>query len=200
MPGPVPVSIADDFTAYIMPILVLEGGGTLTDDPADGGHVTIWGITEDTARAAGYTGAMADMTQAQAIAIYRSVFWQRPGFDRVDAVFKELAQYMLETGINLGPDVPSAFLQRGLNVMSNQGSLYPNIEVDGRCGALTRAALAAYRAARPASESGDVVLMGVMRALAVETYIEIAEANPSQQVFAFGWLRDRALGVPTATP
>ena len=125
--APVIAVPVDDFKAYILPILVLEGGGELTDNPADPGGLCIYGITEATAIEAGYSGPMKDMTQAIAIAIYRKVFWAAPGFDKINATFTELAEYMLQTGINLGPDVPSAFLQRGLNVLNNQGSLYPDI-------------------------------------------------------------------------
>lgn len=188
---------ADPFLAFIQPVLVLEGGGILTDNPADSGGQTIWGIDEATARDAGYTGAMADMTVDQAIAIYRTRFWTRPGFDKIYAILPQLALYMLETGINLGPAVPSAFLQRGLNVLNNQSKLYANVSVDGLAGSLTRAALASYRIARPSSERGDEVLMGVMRALAVVDYISIAEANVTQEVFEYGWLRDRALCLPS---
>lgn len=186
----------DPFIPLIIPILALEGGATLTDNPADLGGPTIYGITQATAQAAGYAGALADMTEAEAMLIYRTVFWIAPGFDQINDIMPALAAYMLETGINLGPSTPSGFLQRGLNVMNNQGALYANVTVDGNTGAETRAALVGYRTARPISESGDLVLMGVMRALAVVNYIQIAEANPSQEVWEYGWLRDRALALP----
>lgn len=188
----------DPFLAFIQPVIaLLEGGGTLTNNPDDAGGPTIWGITEATAREEGYTGAMADMTEAQAVAIYRTRFWTKPGFDQIYSILPELALYLLETGINLGPKVPSGFLQRALNVMNNQSTLYANVTVDGRAGALTRAALVGYRTARPVSQSGDLVLMGVMRSLAVVDYMQIAEANPTQETFEYGWVRDRALGLPS---
>lgn len=191
---PPPPPVMDSFIAYILPILAMEGAGTLTDNPADSGGVTIWGITEAVARAAGYTGAMADMSPGEAEAIYRQDFWVDPQFDQIDPLMPSLADFLLESGINLGPATPSTYLQRALNVLNNQGMLYPTVAVDGVCGAETRAALTSYLSVR-AQDGGLAVLMGVMRSLAAVHYIEIAESNPSQAVFEYGWLRMRALGV-----
>ena len=47
-----------------------EGG--YSNNPNDSGGETMWGITAAVAREVGYTGAMKDMTRAQAIAIYTS--------------------------------------------------------------------------------------------------------------------------------
>lgn len=189
-----PAPVMDSFTAYILPILLMEGGGTLTNDPADSGGETIFGVTEATARAAGYTGAMADMAPAEAEAIYRADFWVAPQFDQIDLLMPTLAAFLLESGINLGPHVPGTFLQRALNVLNNRGSLYASVAVDGTCGPLTRAALKSYLAAR-SQDNAVGLMMGVMRSLTAVHYIQIAESNPSQAVFEYGWLRNRALGI-----
>lgn len=182
-----------DFDAYMVSIMKVEGG--YSDNPSDKGGETNFGITEGVARMNGYKGAMSAMTEAIALGIYEAEFWRAPGFDLLDEIQPELAQYMLETGINVGPEEPASFLQRALNVMSNQGKLYRMVIVDGSAGALTRDSLAKYLAARKA-DAGPSVLLGVMRALAVVYYVEIAERTPSQSVFEYGWLRDRALGIP----
>lgn len=188
------MSITDPFDLLILPILAEEGMGTLTTDPDDNGGTTIWGITEDTARSVGYIGDMSAMTQVQATAIYRMVFWSKPAFDQIYAIQSKLATYMLDIGINTGPDVPGTFLQRCLNVLNNGGTLYPDLEVDGKCGALTRAALTAYRAVR-VNDNGDDVLLGMMRGLAVNFYIELAEAQPVDEKYEYGWVRNRALSL-----
>lgn len=185
----------DNFSNYMLPILAMEGNGQLTDDPADAGGATIWGITQATARAAGYTGAMADMTLTVALDIYHPTYWLDPGFDKIDAILPTLGRYLLQTGINLGSGIPGTFLQRSLNVLSNQGALYPVLTVDGVLGKRTRASLVTYLSIRTMAQDGDLVLMGAMRALTVLKYVEIAEADPSQQQFLFGWLRNRALGL-----
>lgn len=184
--------VADHFACYMVPILVGEGGSTLTNDPCDRGGVTIYGITEATARACGYLGPMADMTEAAALGIYRMKFWAGPAFDKIDEIHPALAEYLLNIGINRGPERTSSNLQRALNVLNNAGAAYKTIEVDGHLGPQSLAALKSYRALRKGP--GDLVMLGVMRALTAADYVAIAEADPSQAKFEYGWLR-RALSV-----
>jgi lysozyme family protein len=178
----------DPFDTLMPDILAHEGGGAYTNNPADRGGPTIWGITEAQARAAHYTGDMRAMTQAQAVAIYRLFYWQQPGFDAIAALNLPLAGALLDLGVNMGPGAAGKFLQRALNVLSVPG---PNLTVDGQCGALTRHALALYLAARPAGVS---VLLDTVRAFAAVRYVEIAEGDTSQRVFVYGWLAQRAFG------
>lgn len=177
----------DAFSTYMQPILVKEGSGKLTNNVNDRGGVTIWGVTEVRARSAGYTGPMAAMTQDQALAIYRLCFWEQPQFDRIASILQPFGIYMLDVGINTGPQVPGKFLQRLLNVLSRRGELYQRVGVDGSCGPLTRAALIAYRAVR-SHDDGDAVLLGGMRGLVVAHYVEIAEADATQETNEYGWL------------
>lgn len=182
-----------NFDAYMVTILKAEGG--YSNNPSDKGGETNFGITEAVARRHGYQGAMSEMTEAAALHIYDAEYWLAPCFDVIDEIMPELGQYMLETGINIGPEGPADFLQRALNVMSNQGTLYPMIRVDGSAGPVTRSALTKYLAARQV-DAGPSVLLGVMRAFAVVYYVEIAERTPSQAVWEYGWLRSRALEIP----
>ena len=66
--------MADRFPAFIDRVLAHEGG--YVNHPQDPGGETNHGITLRTARANGYSGAMRDMTRAQAVEIYRKAFWQ----------------------------------------------------------------------------------------------------------------------------
>lgn len=191
---PTPASADRIFITYMQPILQEEGRGRLTNNIADRGGVTIWGITEKVARAAGYTGAMADMTLQQAMAIFKLFFWTQPGFDQISLIMPDLGRFMLDIGINCGPTVPSMHLQRALNVLNNQGRLYTDLGVDGHCGAMTRAALNAYRMIRNA-DKGDAVLLGIMRSLAAVRYIEIAESDKTQETNEYGWIAARALSL-----
>lgn len=184
----------DPFIALILPVLKEEGMDTLTDDPNDHGGVTIYGVTEKIARDAGYTGAMADMTEDHAIAIYRTIFWQQPKFDQIYTIQPSLGAYMLDIGVNISPETAGKFLQRSLNVLNNAGTLFADLAVDGFCGAQTRAALTAYRKERLAQD-GDIVILGTVRAMAVLHYVELAEANSNDERYEFGWLRARALSL-----
>ena len=87
-----------------------EGG--FSDNPADRGGATRWGITERVARANGYAGDMRALPRETAAAIYRRLYWQRPGYDRVAAAMPLIAAELFDTGINMGPKVATGFLQR----------------------------------------------------------------------------------------
>lgn len=187
-------AFVDPFIFLILPVLRKEGMGTLTNDPNDSGGTTIWGVTEAIARSAGYTGPMADMTEDQAIAIYRTIFWQQPHFDAIHTIIPTLAVYMLDIGINLAPAEAGKFLQRSLNVLNNAETLFADLKVDGNCGAKTQAALKAYRVVR-AAQDGDLVILGMVRAMAVLRYVELAEANTGDERYEYGWQRARALSL-----
>jgi lysozyme family protein len=180
----------DPFLTVMDGVLAAEGCGAYTDDPADHGGPTILGVTEAQARAAGYNADMRDMTRDQALAIYRVFYWSEPRFDLLYAACPDLGALMLNLGINCGTRTVGELLQRALNVLRLGG---PALAVDGACGPMTRAALAAYRTAR-AKQGGDAVLLDLVRAFAAVRYVELAEGDASQREFIFGWLR-RAFGV-----
>ena len=69
-------------------VRLLGNEGHYSDNPTDPGGATCWGVTERTARANGYAGAMIDMTQEQAKAIYLRCYWGPVGCDAVPDVLK----------------------------------------------------------------------------------------------------------------
>lgn len=182
--------MTDLFLDYITKTLVREGGERYTNDPADRGGPTKWGISENTARSAGYLGDMRALDRDSAIAIYRTFFWTQPGFDRIAAISPELAGVLLDFGVNCGPTWPARWLQRALNVLNEGDTLWPALTVDGQAGVATRAALGAYRNKRGAA--GVRVLIQLVESFAAVRYVEIAESNPSQERFEYGWLANRA--------
>ncbi|MPW17865.1 hypothetical protein GCT13_13195 [Paraburkholderia sp. CNPSo 3157] len=60
-----------------------EGG--YSNNPADSGGETMWGITARVARAAGYTGAMRDLPRDTAKAIAKRLYWDPLRLDELDA-------------------------------------------------------------------------------------------------------------------
>lgn len=186
----------DAFTKYMEPILAKKEGGAYTNNPADKGGPTKWGVTEHTARACGYLGDMRDLTMDQALVIDKALFWMQPGLDSIDMLFPALAAYMLDLGVNMGPLWPAYFVQRALNVLNRQAQDWSDIEVDGHFGILSRGALAALLKKR--GPEGGQVLMSMVRAQASVRYIEIAEHDPRQEVFEYGWQHWRAFAPPTA--
>lgn len=176
---------------YIDKIIGLEGG--YSNNPADRGGETMWGITAAVARAFGYTGPMAQMTRDTAIAIYRARYWTQPKFDRVQIIDGDIAEKLLDIGVNMGPSTGIKFLQRALNVLNNQAKAYPDIGVDGGIGNLTLAALAAFIGQR--GNDGRRVLLGMIASQQSVRYMELAEGSASQEAFEYGWQLNRALGV-----
>ena len=180
----------DAFLAYILPVIAKEGG--YSNHAADAGGETMYGITIARARAAGFTGPMRTLTKDQAVEIYRTFYWTQPMFDCIHAVTPSIGLMLLDLGINFGQGVAGRMLQRALNVLNIGGTLYPDLTVDGVCGAMTVAALRSFGAKR--GVEGFRVLLGMIRAQASVRYIEIAEAKPSQEVFVYGWQLNRAIG------
>jgi lysozyme family protein len=180
--------VSDVFDTQIALSLDLEQG--YSNDPNDKGGETNWGVTAVVARAFGYTGSMHDMTRDQALAIYRARYWTQPGFFLVANIDAPIAAHLLDCGINLGTWTAGKFLQRALNALNNGGKSYPDVTVDGAIGAMTLAAMRAFIAVR--GEAGRAVLLKMIRAQQAVRYIEIAEGDPSQELYEYGWQLNRA--------
>lgn len=169
-------------------ILRREGG--YVDHPADKGGPTNFGITEAVARAFGYEGDMADLPEEKAKQIYRNRYWHEPLFDLVAQRSQRIAFELFDTGVNMGPATAARFLQRALNVLNRAGKVYPDIEADGRIGPIALAALDAFLAAR-GRMLGEAVLLKALNGLQLARYVSIAEKDPSQEAFVFGWIHYR---------
>ncbi len=169
-------------------VLAAEKG--YVDHPNDRGGPTNWGITEVVARANGYTGAMRDMQQSFARTIYEKRYIAEPKFDQVVALHAGIGEELIDTGVNMGPSRAAEFLQRWLNAFNGQGSKYPDMFVDGRLGPVSLDALRKYLAWRGQNEGGAVMLKALNSAQAMR-YLDIAEANKTQEDFIYGWIRSR---------
>jgi lysozyme family protein len=169
-------------------VIAREGG--YGADPADRGDATCWGITERVARQQGYVGPMRDLPRAEAAAIYRRLYWLRPKLDQIATRAPALAGELFDTGVNMGPAVAIGFLQRALNALNRGASDYPDVAVDGAIGPRTLAALDGFLARR----NTEAVLVRAVDALQGARYVELAEARPADEAFAYGWLANRVGG------
>jgi len=87
--------------------------GRYSNHPADKGGETMWGITESVARAHGYVGAMEELTQWQAGAIYRASYWTPLKADQLPA---EVRFDVFDGAVNSGVAQSAKWLQRALGV------------------------------------------------------------------------------------
>ena len=172
---------------------VIEREGGYVDHPADRGGATRWGITEAVARRHGWRGSMRAFPRGEAVAIYRRLYWYRPGLEAVAARAPRLAAEMFDTGVNMGPPVAIGFLQRALNALNRGATDHADLTIDGRIGPATLAAIDAFLAIRRAV--GEGVLVKAVDALQGERYIALAERRPANEAFLYGWLAQR-IGEP----
>jgi len=113
--------MANSFDACFAVVIGEEGG--YTDDPADPGGETNWGISK-----AAYPGVdIKALTQDQAKEIYRRDYWTPC---RCDALPPPLAMLMFDAAVNNGVQRAKEWLQAALGVAT-----------DGVLGAQTMAAL-----------------------------------------------------------
>jgi lysozyme family protein len=173
--------------ALIDALIDREGG--YVANPADRGGATRFGITEAVARAHGFGGAMSEFPRAEAVAIYRRLYWLRPGFDAVAIRAPRLAAEQFDTGANMGPAVAATFLQRALTALNRNARDYRDLVPDGRIGVTTLAALDAFLATR--GVAGETILLRALDALQGERYLRLAERRPANEAFLYGWLANR---------
>jgi lysozyme family protein len=109
--------------------------------------------------------------------------------DLLEPIDSDLAGRLFDGGVNCGVGAAGRWLQRCLNVL-NGARAWPDLSTDGVCGASTRYALQAFLAAR--GPDGRRVLLAMVCALQAAGYITIAEGNPTQRRFEWGWQSTRA--------
>jgi lysozyme family protein len=175
------------FDDAIAKLSQIEGG--YSNDPADAGGETNFGITLATARAFGYNEPMKDMPREVAVWIYRKRYWDALTLDTVALLSPDLAGELFDSAVNCGPDVAGKWLQRSLNALNAGGTLYPDVSADGRVGPMTIAALREYLHKR--GPDGDKVLLRALNALQGAFYIGLAESMPKDERFVYGWLFNR---------
>src|SRR5215218_9268695 len=177
-----------DADQFIDGLIEREGG--YVNHPADKGGPTCFGITEAVARAHGYAGPMRQLPRGEAVAIYKRLYWLRPGFDGIASRSVRIAAELFDAGVNMGPAVAATFLQRALTALNRNASDYFDLVPDGRIGNQTLGALDAFLAKRGLKD-GETVLMRALEALQGERYLRLAERRPANEAFLYGWLANR---------
>lgn len=179
--------------AIIAAVVAVEGG--FVDHKNDPGGKTNHGITEKVARENGYIGDMRKLPKETAIEIYRKDYITTPGFEPFLELSPAVAKELVDTGVNTGPARPARWLQVSLNSMSQQGSLYPLIEVDGKIGPATVASYRALQKARGPVQACHLIIKS-LDAQQGQYYLTISQSNPKLQSFTAGWFLHRIGNVP----
>jgi lysozyme family protein len=169
---------------------VVGDEGDYSNEANDHGGETRFGITLQTARDYGYQGDMHDLPFSTAVAIYKQNYWDFNSLDTIDVISSHLSLELFNIGVNLAPSRAAAWLQRALNAFNKQGTIYRDIIADGVMGDQTIAALNGFFAYR-GREGVDKVLPRAIGCLQGEHYIAIAEHDPTQEDFTYGWIRNR---------
>ena len=176
-----------DISALIDEVIAREGG--YSNHPADRGGPTNFGITQAVARANGFMGDMRALPRSVAEAIYRRLYWEKPGYAFVAELAPAVAEELFDTAVNMGPGTASGFLQRALNALNRNGQDYADLKVDRSVGARTLGALGIFLKLR--GKAGEKVLLKALEALQGERYLALAESRPANEAFLYGWLANR---------
>lgn len=157
------------FQEAVERVLPIEGG--FSNDPNDAGGATNWGITLDDLRvyrhnlSLGVSDIQA-LTQAQAIPIYQSLYWNKLNLDTCTNEAACLG--IFDQAVN-----------RGIEVVVRQVQDVLGVTQDGSIGPQTLQALNSYN---PNQFIVDFVC------LAQQSYIQIVLNKPSQIEFLRGWI------------
>ena len=170
----------DFFNQCIEP--VLEHEGELSIDKTDLGLITRWGISlkflKDEGIDINADGLVNDkdilgLTKERAKELYWAYFWNRFKYNRI--VHIEVAEKLLDMGVNLGSITAHKLLQQALNNFPG----YP-LEVDGVLGPKT---------IERANSIDRHRLRVALKDRCRMRYMELIQRNPNLEKYRLGWLR-----------
>jgi lysozyme family protein len=143
-----------------------------------------WRIIDALKTQPGFPGtAYNDVTLDKSVKeFYKMYYWDVNLLDRVTD--QKIANEMFDTGVNMGTGRAAKFLQAALNLLNKNGQIYDDIVEDGKIGPNTLRALGACLAYR-----GNEYLYKIMNILQGNHYIEYMTKSPTQEKFAYGWLK-----------
>ena len=110
---------------------------------------------------------------------YQTEFWNKIQVDKLPSQL--IADELFDTSVNLGVSAASEILQRTINLLNKNGSIYPDIIIDGIIGTQTLETLNQCIAA-----NGEKLIFNLLNIYQGKKYIEIMEHDHSQEIF-IGW-------------
>jgi len=172
-----------------------EGGYTY--DPDDAGGETYKGIARaynpdwsgwsiiDSQKGSSYFPSCLDSDddlQDSVHEFYKKYYWDVNKLDEVSS--QAVGEEMFDTGVNMGISRAAKFLQRSLNYLNRNGSLYAELIVDGKIGGKSLTAVDIVL-----GDGDETVLLTMMNVLQGEHYMNYMDSNPTQKKYARGWFK-----------
>jgi len=158
--------------------LCLEGG--YSNDPADRGGKTNWGITQDTLKDACLrdvvsTRDVSALNKEEARLIYKADYWNALKLDSV--LSPAIAAEIFDTAVNMGRQAAVKIVQESLNYLGE------SLAVDGSMGLKTLGAVNKW------TTRDERALFVCLNGFQFRRYVEIVGNNGTQQRFARGWTK-----------
>jgi lysozyme family protein len=158
--------------------LCLEGG--YSDDPADRGGRTKWGITEATLKDACKrrlvrTRDVSRLSKEEARLIYKADYWDALKLDSV--LSPSIAAEIFDTAVNMGRSAAVKIIQEALNYLGE------SLALDGVMGMKTLTALNKW------AGKDERALFVCLNGFQFIHYVGIVEVNATQKRFARGWTK-----------
>jgi lysozyme family protein len=160
---------------FIDEIIRREGGDKETNDPADSGGRTKFGISE---RAHPEAWADGDVTRDEARGIYKKTYITAEHFDKI--VDETLRHQVVDFGVPSGPNQAAKMLQQLVGV-----------EADGEIGPKTLEAIENYPGGKlfGVEVPGKVLLNLAFRDARTMFYATLAKRRPKDLKFLLGWIK-----------
>lgn len=172
-----------------------EGG--YTHDPDDVGGETYKGIARaynpdwsgwtviDSQKGSSYFPGCLNQDedlQDSVHSFYKARYWDVNKLDHFPS--QEVANEMFDTGVNMGISRAAKFLQRSLNYLNRNGSLYGELIVDGKIGGKSLSAVDTIF-----SQRDDKILLTMLNVLQGQHYMNYMDKSPTQKKYARGWFK-----------
>lgn len=140
-----------------------------------------WAIVDKLRKQSGFPANLSKSAELQVavLALYKQSFWDALRLDELQD--QRVADELYDTSVNMGTGRAGLFFQRVLNVVNRNGSLFPDLSLDGQIGRKT------IEAFNGLSSSDKTMVWKLLNCLQGEKYISICEANPSQETFIRSW-------------
>lgn len=142
-----------------------------------------WSIVDAHKESPGFPGCLKDISELPEMVkdFYRSEFWDKVAGGEMFS--QRIADELFDTAVNMSPKDAGKFLQRSLNCLNRNASLYPDLVIDGSIGPAT------LRVMSGIDQDDAELLYGMMNVLQGMHYIEEMESDNTQEKYCRGWFK-----------